>query len=38
LKAVGLAGCWVATCLVRSRFHSDATGMQWCSKQCHFVA
>ena len=31
-------GCWVATCLARSRWHSDATGTRWCSKPCDFVA
>jgi len=33
-------GCWVATatCLARSRWHSDTTGARWCSKPCDFVA
>jgi len=31
-------GCWMATCLVQWRWHSDSTGMRWCSKPCDFVA
>jgi len=31
-------GCWVATCLVRSRWHSDAAGTGSCFKPCDFVA
>jgi len=31
-------GCWVATCMVRWRWHSDAAGTQWFSKLCDFVA
>jgi len=27
-------GCWVATCLVRWRWYSNATDMRWCFEPC----